>query len=66
MTSSAYQRCVALLKQIEENKELNQSPLFDVTAETLRWLISGEDRKRKSRQESDTWRDFSSGQDNLS
>lgn len=66
MTSSAYQRCVALLQQIEENKELNRSTLFDVAAETLRWLISGEDKKRKSRQESDTWRDFSSGQDNLS
>ena len=66
MTSSAYQRCVALLQQIEENKELHRSTLFDVAAETLRWLISGEDKKRKSRQESDTWRDFSSGQDNLS
>ena len=66
MTSSAYQRCVALLRQIEDNRKSNRTTFFDTAGETLRGLISGEDKKRKSRQEADTWRDFSSGQDNLS
>ena len=66
MTEVEYQRCVALLRQIEENRKTNKSTFYDPAQETLRWLIEAEDEKRKARQESDTWRAFATEQNNLS